>query len=562
MDQNDRGPRSVEASESPSKKEMDAGNQASAAERPSLSGSPQSAEGSRDMTGSAGSRHDSPSSPSPARGDAERPSLSEPALVSGKEADSLNTHSSEREMRDLKGEQFAHPTEKGRFASIREEPPQVTYEPDGASSHHSLREETGSASDRADSTSTPPRSSQDPERTQLSEPRAASGPRGSREYTADQLKARGKVDWAKERRAHTRRADRQASAEAAAATGTPTKVTGGGVEYHHHMDVQEAKRLGMNPDVAGERERMSALDSRRRPDRYGTIGDAADPGKGKRLTHHNIAKQIDKYEKARTAKAMGVEGDNPRLPKTDAGRAGLADASATSKWRLPANVDQAERAKHKWVRVEPVGPKVDEKTGIVIPDSDRSTSTPKAPAGTPSTDAPRPPGRADTPRSPAAGDANRARAASDTPRLRTVDAPKGSGKANAPEVDGATRIARRMTVADEAMETLSKTADVLGKAGKALGVIGNIFQTAREAREIAAIENPDRLPEGAKVELTRPQPGPLGSGHDPVLREPSGYTAEKTNGTVIYRGPDGREVTREEAREATSLTKEAWDNKT
>lgn len=91
-----------------------------------------------------------------------------------------------------------------------------------------------------------------------------------------------------------------------------------------------------------------------------------------RNAHHNTAASIDRAEQSRTAKAMGQKGDAPKLPKGDAGRKGLTDASATSKWRWPGTGDQAERAKQDWTRQKPAG-RNSEQQGRALLDKQRPT---------------------------------------------------------------------------------------------------------------------------------------------------------------------------------------------
>lgn len=167
---------------------------------------------------------------------------------------------------------------------------------------------------------------------------AKDGPKNSSEYKSGELHATGDENWSKERRSHTRNADNKwskdantAATEGAEKRGDPPpsktlKVTGGGVEAHHHADVDTSKKVGLNPKIAGEDNRMSAVYSRNdHPERTGTYGDD-------KLTHHNVAKQMDKYEQS-------------RVPST---AAGVVDASATSKQRWPPTADFAERAKEQW----------------------------------------------------------------------------------------------------------------------------------------------------------------------------------------------------------------------
>jgi hypothetical protein len=321
------------------------------------------------------------------------------------------------------------------------------------------------------------------------------GPKGSRDYSPKELKEKGKTDWKSERRKHTSNAERRARREIKEATGRDGKVAGKKVEHHHHSGVHESKKAGLNPKVAGEPERLTAVHSRRDKKVFGTVGDNPNPAKNKRYTHHNVASKIDKAEQARTATKMGAKGDSPKLPRGDPGRKGLTDSSGTSKWRFPATGDQTERGKMNWVRKEPTGPKVDS-TGRVISES-------------------KPPVKLDAPK-----------------QVPKVDAPKTPLKLKAPDLGGS---------------KLDKFAKGLGKAGKAVGVIGTVVGSVGEATEIIAREKPEWLPEGSKVQLTKPVKGLE------FMFKPSGYTVEKTDGQVIYRGPDGKPVSRDEALRNSSL---------
>jgi hypothetical protein len=148
----------------------------------------------------------------------------------------------------------------------------------------------------------------------------------------------------------------------------------------------------------------------------------------------------------------------------------------------------------KWERKEPPGPKVDSK-GRVVRDS-------------------KPPAKLDAPK----------QAPKEAPRTPKMKTPGFGGS------------------------RLERFARGLGKAEKALGVVGSIAGSVGEATEIVAREKPEWLPEGAKVKLTKPVPGLE------IFFKPSGYTVEKTDGQVIYRGPDGKPVSREEALRKSSST--------
>ncbi len=324
-------------------------------------------------------------------------------------------------------------------------------------------------------------------------------PKGSKDYPKDP-KSRSKTDWKKERRRHTKNAERKARREAKKATGKDVKIAGKKVQWHHHAGVRDSKRAGLDPKVAGETKRMTAVHSRRDKKVYGTAGDKVDPKKNKRYTHHNIADKIDKAEQRRAAKAMGGKGDSPRLPRGPKGRAGMIDASATGKWRFPATGDQAERSKMKWERKEPAGPKVG-KDGRVVPNAKES-----APKTSPSS------GKADVPKTP------------DKPKISGKPEPGGIGKA---------------------LKGLGKALEVAGKAAKVGGALGNAANFSGDAIQSIAKYKPELLPEGAKVELNREVEGVE------VMSRPSGYTVEKTNGQVIYRDSNGTQVDRDEAMRAT-----------
>jgi len=332
--------------------------------------------------------------------------------------------------------------------------------------------------------------------TKTSSPKAGAGdrgpigkkesgqPKGSREYKPGDLKASGKENWKTERKKHTTGAERAAREAIKAKTGKDANLArrtpGDKVEHHHHAGVKESKQVGLNPKVAGEKERMTAVHSSKSKTVWGTYGDKVDPAKNKKSTHHNVAAKIDKAEQARAAKALGMKGDNPKLPKTDAGRKALVDASRTSKSRWPATADQAERAKPTWFRKEPVGPPVDA-NGRVIKPVEPSSARPAGP-----------------------------------PKVENV--PKEGG-------------------------FWGKVAKA-GKAGRALGVLGGIAGSSGDIVNKVVRDYPERLPEGEKFEIYRPQRG------NEFMWEPTGYTVEKNNGEVIYRDPKGSECTRDEANHA------------
>lgn len=328
-------------------------------------------------------------------------------------------------------------------------------------------------------------------------PASHSGAKTSRDYKPGDLRATGKENWKSERRGHTERAEKAGRAEVKAATGKDVKIAGKeagrSVQHHHHAGVSESKKVGLNPNVAGEKERLTAVHSSRSDKTFARQGDKPDfdpkADKG-RVTHHTQASRLDRAEQARAAKALGVKGDNPRLPATDAGRKALVDASGTSKWRWP--VDQTERDKQTWTRREPAGPKVDSQ-GRVAPDR-----TPAAAGKVPRTDTATP------------------------GTVRKPDAPKPPGS------------------------------DALGKLGRATGIAGrlggllNVFGIYKDTRDIVAREKPEWLREGSRVPLYRPV-------RDlPIMKEPTGYTVEKKDGKVIYRDPDGNVCPKDEAIRSTS----------
>lgn len=188
-----------------------------------------------------------------------------------------------------------------------------------------------------------------PPRTRVEVP----NPKGSPAYSAADLKAGPGANMQSERHGHTRNAEAKASADVKTAaddrgqklTDKEAKVSGRqeGVQHHHHAHAKEVKETGLNPDVAGERERLTAVSSEKRGTDIGTIGHHADPAKNPEYTHHTIFEKMDQDEYTRTAKAMGEKGDNPKLPATEAGHRGLVDASGTGRWRVPHTADQTER---------------------------------------------------------------------------------------------------------------------------------------------------------------------------------------------------------------------------
>ncbi len=172
-----------------------------------------------------------------------------------------------------------------------------------------------------------------------------------------------KTDWEKERRRHTRKKSRDLKkAQKSSLTLDPVQkriqdeMKSGSrkrtpIQGHHHFDINEAKRLEaagktVDPKVVGDPNRMTSLYSEVDEKMKGSLD-------GKDLTHHNVAAEIDKIEKA-------------KVPDTSAGRLSAADAS---KSRLPGTVDMEARAKMDWTPSTPKGPPVDPKTGIVIKES-------------------------------------------------------------------------------------------------------------------------------------------------------------------------------------------------
>jgi hypothetical protein len=346
------------------------------------------------------------------------------------------------------------------------------------------------------------------------------GGQGSASYTEAQLRGSGSTNWPKERRRHTRRADREASKAASVATGKPRKVTGKGVEYHHHADVKEAKRLNLNPDVAGEKERMSAVKSHKDKRNYGQVGDR--PGKGEKLTHHNTAKAIDKAEQERTARAIRdsegkAPGQKPKLPKGGKGRAGLVDASGTSKWRWPATADQAERAKEKWVRRPPVGPPVD-RTGRVI-----TPSTPSKPPATP-------PSSAAPVKPPAAGPASPTLPPNPPPAPTAARAPGPAATASPVPVPKA--------------GVWSRLGRFAGMGSRVLGAYGQVTSTVSDVLDWIAEDKPEWLPQNKRIQLMKPDP------KLPFFKVPTGYSIERQGDKIIYRDSEGNEVPKSEAEAA------------
>ena len=88
--------------------------------------------------------------------------------------------------------------------------------------------------------------------------------KSSRDYKAKDLKATGKEDWKKERSKHTAAAEKTARKDVKAATGKDAKIAGqklpgAKVEHHHHAGVKRSKQVGLNPKVAGKKERMTTV---------------------------------------------------------------------------------------------------------------------------------------------------------------------------------------------------------------------------------------------------------------------------------------------------------------
>lgn len=342
-------------------------------------------------------------------------------------------------------------------------------------------------------------------------PRAGAGdrPKSSKEYSAKQLKGTGKENFETQRKRHTQAAEQRARREVAKATGKDPKeikIAGKekGVQQHHHRDVSTGRRLQVNPKVVGEKGTFSAVDTRRGGKNFASEGKRPNwnPSEHKRVTHHGQAARIDRYERERTAKAAGAKDGKP---PSDAARRAYVDGSNTGKARWPATGDQTERAKQKWEYKEPKGPKLDDKGRVIrdqpkLPRSDGPRGGPPK-GGVPEGGVPK-------------GGVPEGGGPKGVPR---GDLPKGPGK-------GWDVVGR------------------LGRFGRALGIIGNIFSTKRDIERIIAEDKPELLREGQKVPLDKPI-----SRDNPFMRVPSGYTVEKTGGEIIYRNSKGGQVSKDEA---------------
>jgi RHS repeat-associated protein len=86
----------------------------------------------------------------------------------------------------------------------------------------------------------------------------------------------------------------------------------------------------------------------------------------------------------------------------------------------------------------------------------------------------------------------------------------------------------------------------LGTALRVLNVAALIVASVGDILRITLEEHPEKLREGARIELTRPSQ--TGLGPDPIRLESTGYTVEKTGGKVIYRDTAGKEVSEGKAR--------------
>lgn len=205
----------------------------------------------------------------------------------------------------------------------------------------------------------------------------------------------------------------------------------------------------------------------------------------------------------------------PKLRNSDGRRAGLVDASATSKWRLPATVDQAEHANDKWERVEPVGPKVDEKTGRVIPESNAENPSVHAPKGWGA--------RISLAHCQTAMRSRLVRQA--ILRGCRQQTPRRSRSRSTRQKRWRRSRPRSLTLRSSQKRAWRHSPGPpvhSARPSMYSGFTRMLFRRFMTPREIIATEYPEQLPEGAKVELTRPQTGPLGSGHAPILRERSG----------------------------------------
>lgn len=118
---------------------------------------------------------------------------------------------------------------------------------------------------------------------------------------------------------------------------------------------------------------------------------------------------------------------------------------------------------------------------------------------------------------------------------KAADAERGVKNATGRLAD---TVGKAGTAAGSALDAAGRLAS---KALKITGVIGNVLGVAGEVKEEVARTKPELLPEGTRVDLRMQSPSVQ------FWTVPSGYGVEKTNGQVIYRDSDGKEVTRDQA---------------
>jgi hypothetical protein len=330
--------------------------------------------------------------------------------------------------------------------------------------------------------------------------------KGSPEYPPGELKASQSTNWRTERGKHTSAAEKAARSDVKAATGKDAKIGSKTVQWHHHAGVEESRQVELNPRVAGERDRMTAVRSDKHAKVHGTYGDKAEATKNKPYTHHTIASKIDKAEQARAAKRLGVTGDSPRLPKSGAGRKALTDASATSKWRFPATADQTEKAKQNFTWRKPVGfDKVDSKGRALSAKGQRSPEdTSKTPAKTDAvktatkTDAVKTPAKTDAARPATKTDAVKTAAKTDAAKPATkTDAVKTATKTDAARSATKTDAARSATKTD-AVKTAAKT-DAARSATKTDAV-----KTATKTDAVKTATKTDAARSATKTDAAKP----------------------------------------------------------
>ncbi len=86
----------------------------------------------------------------------------------------------------------------------------------------------------------------------------------------------------------------------------------------------------------------------------------------------------------------------------------------------------------------------------------------------------------------------------------------------------------------------------VASAAKLMGRVAGFMTAVGDTINWVTEEAPEYLPEGMKVELTKPAP-PAPGGYSSLTTVPTGYTVEKTGGQVIYRDAAGNPVSRDTA---------------